>query len=63
MFNSVLCSTVMERLKSRKLWIAVLSAALLTVQGMYQEALLVVLAYLGAQGVTDAATALRKGPA
>lgn len=49
---------LVSRLKSRKLWIAVLTAAALALQGLYQEALYVVLAYLGVQGIADAAAAL-----
>lgn len=43
----------MDKLTSRKLWIAVLSALLFIAQEQYGEAMGVVLAYLGVQGYLD----------
>lgn len=58
--------TVMEdikkRLVSRKFWIAVFGAAYFALQGDTENTLLVVVAYLGAQGVADAAENLTVSP-
>jgi uncharacterized membrane protein len=43
----------MDKLKSRKLWVAVLSALLFVAQEQYNEAMGIVLAYLGVQGFID----------
>ena len=50
----------MERLKSRKFWIAVSMAVALVVAGRIGEAVQVIMVYLAAQGVADAAVAFKK---
>lgn len=44
---------IKKNLVSKKLWIAVLSAGLLALNGDVNQALIVVLAYLGVQGAVD----------
>lgn len=45
---------MLDRLKSRKFWLAVSSFITFTALKQYTEAMGVVLAYLGVQGYTDA---------
>lgn len=45
--------TIPEALKSRKLWVAVLTALLMVAQEQYTEAALVVVAYLTGQTYID----------
>jgi uncharacterized membrane protein len=59
-------SVMFERLKSRKLWVAVLGAALLTLgQGIGLDAdlldklITLAMTYIGAQGLVDTAAALK----
>lgn len=59
---------MLDKLKSRKLWVAVLSAALLTLgQGIGLDAELLeklvtlAMTYIGAQGIVDAAGTLKTG--
>ena len=47
-----------EKLKSRKLWIALVTAIGLWLNGNQKEAVYVILAYLGVQGATDVAKAI-----
>ncbi len=53
---------MLERLKSRKFWITVLAVAGLSLQGMFDEAVQVVMLYIAAQGVVDGLAAFKKLP-
>lgn len=44
---------MVEKLKSRKLWITVLTVALFALNEQWNEAMATVLAYLGVQGFLD----------
>lgn len=44
---------IVEKLKSRKLWIAVFTIAILILQKEYNQAVFVALGYLGVQGYID----------
>ena len=48
-----------ERLLSRKLWITVLTAIVLILNEQYNEAVLLVIAYLGVQGASDAVSSYK----
>lgn len=45
---------MLDKLKSRKLWVAVLSAAVFILNGDVNQALAVLVAYIVAQGYADA---------
>jgi hypothetical protein len=53
---------VVEKLKSRKLWLAVASALTAALTGHVDQAAQIVLAYLGMQGLVDASAAFRSKP-
>ena len=48
------------KLKSRKLWITLLSAGSLFLAGDINQATAIILGYIGIQGVVDAACKLKK---
>jgi uncharacterized membrane protein len=48
--------TLKQRLTSRKLWIAVLTIAILVLNKQYNEAMGVAMVYLGVQGYVDSTT-------
>lgn len=59
---------MIQKLKSRKLWVAVISAAILTLgqhlgleAELLQKLVTLAMTYIGAQGVVDAASALKSG--
>lgn len=52
---------IIQKLTSRKLWIAIFTFALFILNEQYNEALAVVLAYLGMQGVVDAVDTRKSG--
>lgn len=51
---------MVDKLKSRKLWITILTVAALIVAGRIDAAVNVIMMYLGAQGVVDATAILVK---
>ena len=51
---------MLEKLKSRKLWVSLISAAYFAVHGDMNQAAAVIMAYVGVQGTTDAICAMKK---